>query len=334
MTKSSNNKKLRDAQRNKSDEFYTSLCDIEKEMVYYKDEFRGKSVYCNCDDSVHSNFVKYFVDNFDELGIKKIFATCYNKDGKGTLFIADDTCRVGVTYELYSNGDFRSDECVSLLNECDIVVTNPPFSLFREYVRLLMDHNKKFIVMGHKNAITYKEIFPYIKSNRLWLGASIVSGDREFRVPDDVVTHSPSLRVDKNGNKFIKVPGVCWFTNVTNNLRNTHLNLTCSYSSDQYPKYDNYDAIEVSKTCNIPNDYFGVMGVPITYLFKYCPEQFEIVGFFNNYNPDTANKEEGQIYGDPVRIETSVSMFRGPVVKGKAMYFRVLIKRLNINEKD
>lgn len=281
MAKNSN---LHAAKVAKNDEFYTMLTDIEKEMSHYKDFFKGKVVYCNCDDARESNFFKYFSLNFEFLGLKKLITTGYKAEGKGVVLIYEgdkngnrkvDDAEV-IVRELEGNGDFRSAECIEFLKEADVVVTNPPFSLFREYVKQLMDYGKKFIIIGNKNAISYKEIFPYIKNNELWLGCTITSGDREFLIPESYVTHSPSLRVDENGNRYLRVPGVCWFTNLSNELRNTPLDLYKKYSNE-YPKYDNYDAIEVSKTTDIPMDYDGVMGVPITFLFKYCPKQFEIV---------------------------------------------------------
>lgn len=219
--------------------------------------------------------------------------------------------------ELNGNGDFRSEECINYLKQADIVVTNPPFSLFREYVKQLMDYNKKFIIIGNKNAITYKEIFPLIKDNKLWLGASITSGDREFLVPKDYVTHSNSLRFDEDGKKYLKIPGVCWFTNLNNVLRNTPMDLYKKYNSIEYPKYDNYDAIEVSKTSEIPMDYDGVMGVPITFLFKYCPTQFEIV----DARSIALNEKQ-------IRKNTYLIKDADGAINGKPTYARICIKRV------
>ena len=279
------NKNLTNAKKAKNDEFYTQLTDIEKEMRHYKSFFNNKVVYCNCDDARESNFFKYFSLNFEHLGLKKLITTGYKENGKGVVLVYEgdkngnrivDDSEIIVT-ELEGDGDFRSPECIEFLKEADVVVTNPPFSLFREYVAQLMEYGKKFLIIGNKNAVTYKEIFPYIKNNELWLGCSITSGDREFQIPNDYITHSSSLRIDENGRKYLRVPGVCWFTNINNTLRNTELDLYKKYNADEYPKYVNYDAIEVSKTCDIPADYNGVMGVPITFLFKYCPSQFEIL---------------------------------------------------------
>lgn len=267
MNKNSN---LHQAKKNKNDEFYTQLTDIEKELIHYVDFFEGKTVYCNCDDARESNFFKYFSNRFEELGLKKLIATGYKENGHGVVLIYEgdkngnrivDDEEIQVT-ELQDDGDFRSDECIEFLKEADVVVTNPPFSLFREYVKQLMEYNKKFLIIGNQNAITFKEIFPYIKNDELWLGMSMV---KEFVQPDKTVK--------KFGN-------VCWFTNIENKRRNTPLDLYKTYTGheNEYPKYDNYDSINVDKTSDIPMDYDGVMGVPITFLDKYCPNQFEIIG--------------------------------------------------------
>ena len=293
------NKNLHQAKKAKNDEFYTQPTDIEKECFHDREHFRDKVIYCNCDDARESNFFKYFAMNFEFFGLKKLITTGYKADGKGVCLVyegdkngnkvADDN-EIQIT-ELKGNGDFRSEECIELLKQADIVVTNPPFSLFREYVAQLVEYEKKFLIIGNKNAITFKEIFPLIKDNKMWLGHSITSGDREFRVPKNYITHSPSLRFDENENKYIRVPGVTWFTNLEHKKREEELILYKQYSSDYYPKYDNYDAIEVSKTCEIPMDYDGVMGVPITFLFKHNPSQFEIVALGNSRENFTPNKD-------------------------------------------
>ena len=286
MSKKSNSN-LRTAKKQKNDEFYTQLSDIEKELKHYKAHFKGKTVYCNCDDARESNFFKYFFLNFKELGLKKLICTGYKEGGKGVLLTtecgdADEDGIIGNnelnTTEMNGDGDFRSDECIELLKESDIVVTNPPFSLFREYVAQLEEYGKKYLIIGNGNAITYKEIFPLIKENKMWLGISITSGDRVFNVPDDYELKAVGCGIDSNGKKFIRVTGVRWFTNLPHSKRNEELILVEKYSADKYPKYDNYDAINVDKTKDIPMDYEGVMGVPITFLDKYCPEQFEIIG--------------------------------------------------------
>ena len=320
MAKSSaDNRNLWQARKAKKDEFYTQLADIEKELKHYKDQFRGKIVYCNCDDPYESNFFKYFAANFNALGLKKLITTSYsgspiagqqlplfeieglkeikpkdaeahrieinevpdfNKDGAIDLKDIEQLLKhtANVCAPLKGNGDFRSEECIELLKQADIVCTNPPFSLFREYVAQLVEYDKKFLIIGSINAITYKEIFPLIKENKIWLGASIHNGDREFRVPDDYPLSAAGYRVDKEGNKYIRVKGVRWFTNLDYKERHEELTLYKKYTPEEYPKYDNYDAIEVSKTSDIPMDYDGVMGVPISFLDKYNPDQFEIVG--------------------------------------------------------
>lgn len=292
------NTNLHNAKKARNDEFYTQLSDIEKEMAHYKDFFKGKIVYCNCDDARESNFFKFFSNNFESLGLKKLITTGYKADGKGVKLVYEgdkngnfmvDDAEVVVT-ELEGNGDFRSEECIELLKECDVVVTNPPFSLFREYVAQLIKYGKKFLIIGNKNAITYKEIFPYIKNNELWLG---MNWAKDFVQPNG--------EVKKFGN-------ICWYTNIGHARRNTPLDLYKKYSADEYPKYDNYDAIEVSKVSEIPTNYEGVMGVPITFLDKYCPTQFEIVGL-DRY------VENNPHYGHRFHIN------------GKETYARILIRR-------
>ena len=332
----SKNTNLRNAKNAKNDEFYTQLSDIEKEMAHYKDFFKGKIVYCNCDDARESNFFKFFSNNFESLGLKKLITTGYKAEGKGVKLVYEgdkngnfmvDDAEVVMT-ELEGNGDFRSEECIELLKECDVVVTNPPFSLFREYVAQLMEYGKKFIIIGNGNAVTYKEIFPYIKNNELWLGNKSFSGGMDFIAGENYDSAKcKHPKYDNKGNIIINVMMCVWFTNIPHTKRNTPLDLYRKYSNEDYPKYDNYDAIEVSKVSETPTDYDGVIGVPITFLDKSCPAQFEIVGFFNNYKPETADIENGQIYGDAVKIASTKSLFRGPVVNGKATYFRILIRR-------
>lgn len=303
----------------KKDEFYTQLTDIEKEMRYYKKHFQGKTVLCNCDDPFESNFFKYFVLNFNRLGLKKLIATCYSgspiagqqlslfdyidgntgnkeenrpykavvttvydKTGDGGVDMLDvaELFKSGENEltELNGNGDFRSEECLALLDEADIVVTNPPFSLFREYVAALMEHQKHFIIIGNMNAITYKEIFPLIKEDKLWIGASIHSGDRKFYVPDDYPLNAAGCGVDEDGRRFIRVKGVRWYTNLDLKQRHEEMILVKNYTPESYPTYDNYEAIDVSKASDIPCDYLGIMGVPITFMDKYNPNQFDIIG--------------------------------------------------------
>lgn len=300
----------------KNDEFYTLLTDIEKEMRHYRNHFKGKTVRCNCDDPFESNFFKYFVLNFNRLELKKLIATCYatspiagqqlslfdvvggeeeqrNKPYKAVVTkVYDVTGDGGVDMfdvaelfktheneltELEGDGDFRSDECLALLDEADIVVTNPPFSLFREYVATLMEHDKKFIIIGNSNAITYKEVFPLIMQNKLWLGVTRSgTGSMWFRIMDDFPVKS-GQKVE-NGVRYQTIGNSAWFTNLDVKKRHEEMILVKRYTPDDYPRYDNYDAIEVSKILDIPLDYSGVMGVPITFLGKYNPDQFEIVG--------------------------------------------------------
>ena len=249
----SQNKNLHKAKREKNDEFYTQLIDIENELKHYKDHFRGKTVLCNC-DLPHSNFVKYFQHNFQELGLKKLLHSGYNKET--------------------GDGDFRSQECIELLKQADIVVTNPPFSLFREYVGQLVEYDKKFLIIGNQNAITYKEIFKLIKENKLWLGYGFSGGAGHF------INHhyeNYATATDKKEG-MIRVSGVVWFTNLDHNKSHKDLILYKKYSKEEFPHYDNYDAINIDKTKDIPLDWKGAMGVPITFLDKYNPEQFEILG--------------------------------------------------------
>lgn len=279
------NRDLAKAQQAKKDEFYTQLSDIEKEMKYYQDQFKDKIIFCNCDDPIDSNFWKYFELNFTKLGLKKLISTHYETDKPSYMLeISKDengdgliTSKDIVKTKLKQNGDFRSPECIELLKQADIVITNPPFSLFREYVAQLMEYKKKFIIIGNVNAITYKEFFPLIKDNKVWLGASIHSGDREFKIPTDYPLTASGFRVDELGNKYIRVKGVRWWTNIDYPQRHEDLILYKEYNEEEYPKFDNYDAINVDKTSDIPVNYKGVMGVPITFLDKYNPDQFRII---------------------------------------------------------
>ena len=319
------NKNLNQAKNAKKDEFYTQLVDIENELRHYKEHFKDKVVLCNCDDPRVSNFFHYFSYNFEKLGLKKLITTCY-KNQERDLFSQNDSERaiwleyngdknsnripapneIGINY-FQGDGDFRSKECIELLKQADIVVTNPPFSLFREYVAQLIDFQKEFLIIGNVNATTYKDCFQLIKENKLWMGASIHSGDREFRVPDDYPLNAAGYRVDENGIKYIRVKGVRWFTNMDYKERHENLILYKTYTPDEYPKYDNYDAINVDKTADIPADYNGVMGVPITFLDKYNPEQFEILGIANS-----ARWIGYKCY---------------TIISGKKIYNRILIRR-------
>ena len=336
MSKSTN-EGLGAAKAGKKDEFYTQYIDIQKEVERYleydADTFRGKVVYCNCDDPFESNFFKFFAANFNRLGLKKLISTSYDgspiagrqltfgdygtRPHKGAAIAieleevtdlnddgASDIEDVRLFLEqnphkrvsLKGSGDFRSPECIKLLKESDIVVTNPPFSLFREYVAQLIEHDKKFLIIGNFNAVTYKEIFPLIMANKAWLGESIRSGDREFRVPDSYPLEAAGVRVDEEGNRYIRVKGVRWYTNLDHGRRHEPLNLMTMEDNRRfnpdakgdlaYAQYDNYDAIDVPAYKAIPSDYDGVMGVPITFLDHHNPDQFEIVGTTESNNPD------------------------------------------------
>jgi len=286
------NKKLNKAKSSKKDEFYTQLSDIERELKHYKKHFKGKVVYCNCDDPRVSNFFHYFSYNFEKLGLKKLITTCYKNqdmdlfsknnaeqaiyleyDGDKNGNNVPDSSEIGIKH-LKSDGDFRSKESIELLKQADIIVTNPPFSLFRDYVEQLIEYDKKFIIIGHQNAITYKVIFNLIMENKIWLGYGFKGGAAHF-----INNHYEDYAAagdHKEG--MIRVSGVVWFTNLDISKRHEDLILYKSYNTEEYPTYDNYDAIEVCKTKDIPVDYDSVMGVPITYLNKYNPDQFEIVG--------------------------------------------------------
>ena len=296
MTITTRNRDFQESRRAKADEFYTSLSDIGLELGNYTRHFEDKVVYCNCDDPRASNFYRYFATNFEKLGLKKLITTCYRSrdasqfgrdDSDQAVYLeytgdkngnsVPDAEEIGIK-PLAGDGDFRSAESVELLRQADIVVTNPPFSLFREYVAQLVEHQKQFLIIGNMNALTYKEIFPLVQNDQMWYGPSIRSGDREFRVPDDYPLTAASSRVDAEGNKYIRVKGVRWFTNLDFPGRHDDLALPMTYSADAYPKYANFDAIDVSKTMHIPADYDGPMGVPITFLDKYNPGQFDILG--------------------------------------------------------
>jgi hypothetical protein len=337
------NQKLNKAKKQKNDEFYTQLIDIEKELIHYKQHFFGKIVYCNSNDSYESNFFKYFVFNFNDLGLKKLITTSYSKlpDNKAykieinEVFDIKNNETTNIEYiqqllkhksnvfePLKSNGDFRSEECIELLKKADIVCTNPPFSLFREYVAQLVKYNKKFVIIGNINATKYKEIFPLIKENKIWLGMFSIRRDLLFIIPSDYAKYI--LKNGKEGSQYKIVNGILykrtpsiWFSNLNIGKRQEKLMLYKKYTPQEYPKYDNYDAIEVSKTRNIPIDYDGVMGVPITFLEKYNPEQFEIVG-----------KTDDKKYAGKYLIGKNPTA----EINGKKLYCRILIKNKKIKK--
>lgn len=341
-TKTSHNSDLRAAQRAKKDEFYTRLADIEREARHYRSHFSGKTVFCNCDDPRVSNFFHYFAFNFEHLGLRRLITTCYqNKswdlfsrnDSKTAVYLeylgdkngnrVPDPEEIGIK-ALQGDGDFRSAECVALLDKSDIVVTNPPFSLFREYIGQLIAHGKKFLIIGNINAVTYKEVFPLIQENKVWLGPSIRSGDRAFGVPDDYPLDAAGCGIDENGKKFIKVKGVRWFTNLDFAERHEDLIVHRRYNAAEYPRYANFDAIEVSKTNDIPVDYDGAMGVPITFLDKYNPDQFEILGSSRTLGRSMSQVAEKGTYqqgGPRFYLDNGDGTYR-------RLYDRIVIKKL------
>ena len=308
------NSNLNRAKRAKNDEFYTTLSDIEKELKHYAEHFSGKVVYCNCDDHRESNFFRYFFLNFKALGLKRLVCTGFKKDGHGVKYVTDvgDGNGNGLvdfgeleTTELDGDGSYDSPECLRLLEESDIVVTNPPFSLFRPYMKTLVDYGKKYLVIGNVNALKYKEIFPLIMNNEAWLGHQF--GEMKFRVPRSSEPRSTRYWVDDDGQKWRSLGNAMWLTNLDHGKRHEKLTLVECYDGSEYPKYDNYDAIEVSRTARIPKDYSGVMGVPITFLDKWCPEQFEIVGEAHNGS------------------DSGYDLFK-PLLNGKQTYPRILIR--------
>lgn len=294
----STNANLHKAKDTKNDEFYTQLTDVSKELMHYKQNFKDKTVLCNCDDPTLSAFWKYFHLNFSALGLKKLISTHYDKT-QPTYKMEytggnDNDIEVGVKTSLEGNGDFRSQECLDILDEADIVVTNPPFSLFREYVAVLMEHEKKFLIIGSLNAVKYSECFPFIMNNQMWLGNNNV---HNFMQPDGTVK--------KFGN-------INWYTNLDFAKRHEKIILRKEYNDKEYPKYETYDAIEVSKVTNIPVNYNGIMGVPISFMSKYNPEQFEIVGEFNHGSDNIFDLAK-------------------PIINGKELYPRIAIRRINSN---
>ncbi len=333
------NKNLNKAKEAKKDEFYTQLEDINNELRHYREHFRGKTVLCNCDDPRVSNFFKYFAYNFEFLGLKKLIATCYKSQDVNLFSEGASEQAVYLVYEgdkngnnipdddeievlpLKGDGDFRSAECIEFLKEADIVVTNPPFSLFREYVAQLVKYDKKFLIIGNVNAVTYKEVFPLIMNNRIWFGASIHSGDRKFLVPDNYELNAAGCGIDESGRKYIRVKGVRWFTNLDYKERHEDIILYKQYNPDDYPSYINCDAIEVSKTSDIPLDYDGKMGVPITFLDKYNPEQFEILGKSSDIADMNEIRKMDNVQGGGPRFYV---MKNGVPTR---MYERILIRR-------
>ncbi len=366
-----NNKALSAANKAKKDEFYTQLSDIENELKHYKKHFKGKTVLCNCDDPYESNFFKYFAMNFNVLGLQKLICTCYagspviytqlnifgeeeevnretdrkpykieitevkdlNEDGAIDLTDVELLLKSvnGKPKLLKGNGDFRSEECIKLLKQADIVVTNPPFSLFREYVAQLMEYNKRFVIIGNQNAITYKEIFPLLKDNKMWLGYGF-KGNVGFFINTKYEDYAKS---GEHRDGMIRVSGVMWYTNLDIDKRHEKYIPYKIYSPEEYPKYDNYDAIEVSKSSDIPMNYDGVMGVPITFMDKFNPEQFEIVGMCENmdlyklktrvYTAQECHDRYFELFGKKGNYDLNAA----GVVNGKKVYQRILLKWRN-----
>ena len=373
------NASLGAAKNAKNDEFYTQYSDIEAEMnayvEYNPDVFRGKTILLPCDAPEWSNFTKYFAANFERFGLKKLISTSYAKgagnrqlslfemesplydankhETRGKLFTLTrdkddsgsiDTDDIEFSGYLEGDGDFRSAEVCRLRDEADIIITNPPFSLFRPFLNWIMEGKKLFAIIGNQNAITYKEVFPLLMDNLVWLGYSIHSGDRKFNVPDDYPLEAATCGVDPDGRKYIRVKGVRWFTNIDHGGRHEPLQLDTmahnlkfnkslkkklekDFQSIGYPHYDNYDAIEVPFTECIPSDYFGLMGVPITFMDKYNPQQFEIVGSFNNSNQRDKAKERYVFSADtPTLINGVEKTWNGPVVNKIPLYKRIVIR--------
>jgi hypothetical protein len=341
------NSNLHSSRADKADEFYTQLSLIESELKHYKSHFKGKVVLCNCDDPFESNFFKYFAINFNSLGLKKLIATCYATSpiiytqltlfGTGTVVAKEETTKKPYKIEisevtdengdgrvdladveyllrnrknaltlLQDDGDFRSPECKELLKQADIVVTNPPFSLFRNYIAQLMEYEKEFLVIGNLNAVKYKEIFPLFMTDKVWLGNN--SGHYWFRVPDTYEEKATDFKIDKTGQKWRRMGNICWYTNLDMEKRHEDMTLFRKYSPDVYPKYDNYDAIEVSNKADIPCDYYGVMGVPITFMTNHNPAQFSIEGVLNSGS--------GNEYD-----------YAKAILKSKQLYTRILIRK-------
>lgn len=334
MAKQTANKNLHSAKSNKKDEFYTQLSDIEKELKHYKNHFKDKVVLCNCDDPRVSNFFHFFSYNFEKFGLKKLIATCYknqdadlfsNNTSEKAIYLEytgdknEDNIpnpeEIGIVH-LQGDGDFRSKECIELLKEADIVVTNPPFSLFREYVAQLVEYDKSFVIVGHQNAITYKEIFKLIKENKLWLGFGFTGGAGHFINTQ----YEDYAKAGDHKEGMIRVSGVHWFTNLDINKRHEDLILYKNYTEEEFPTYDNYDAINVNKTKDIPLNYTGVMGVPITFLDKYNPDQFEILGL------SASAGYSQEIVGIPF---LGIKDAR-PLINGKNTYARIFIKNKRI----
>lgn len=336
MAKKALNDNFNSAAKAKEDEFYTQLYDIEKELKHYKRHFKDKIVYCNCDDPKVSNFFHYFSHNFEKLGLKKLITTCYKNqningfsrnnceqavyleyEGDKNGNLVPDPTEIGIKY-LKGDGDFRSKESIELLKQADIVVTNPPFSLFREYVAQLIEFEKSFLIIGSQNAVTYKDIFSYFKKDKIWLGYN--TGDMAFQVPDYYEPRDTRYWEDEEGQKWRSLGNICWFTNLEISKRDEELILYKTHNQKDYPEYDNYNAININRVAEIPCDYDGCMGVPITFLDKYNPKQFEILG--------SDFEVKGGILPELVKPNWDGKIDRG-YLYGKRLYARLLIKKIN-----
>jgi Adenine-specific methyltransferase EcoRI len=352
MTRIATNKYLHEAKIAKNDEFYTILSDIEKELKHYKQHFKNNVVFCNCDDPRVSNFFHYFSYNFEQLGLKRLITTCYKNQNRDLFSEHNSEKAIWLEYiggkndnkvpnpeeiglhHLNGDGDFRSQECIELLNQSDIVITNPPFSLFREYVAQLMKYDKKFIIIGNWNAITYKEIFKLLKEDKIWIGINSNRNFLGFIIPKHYSLHGTEARIDENGNRIVSTNNTCWFTNLDVRKRHEKLILYKKYSRKEYPEYDNYNAIEVSKTVDIPADYYDLMAVPITFLDKYSPEQFEILGIMDRENSSGLRTKKYTSEDTPKFNDLNA---RGVIKIGetyKAMYARILIKKRASKNED
>ncbi len=327
MVRRATNKLLTNAKRAKNDEFYTRLPDIERELLHYRKHFKNKVVFSNCDDPRISKFFQYFSYNFEMLGLKKLITTCYKNQNRD-LFSQHDTEKaiyleydgdknqnrvpdpeeIGIK-QLEKDGDFRSEECIELLKQSDIVVTNPPFSLFREYIAQLIKYKKKFLIIGTWNAAKYKGVFKHIMENKLWLGINSNRNFSGFTVPKHYPLDGTEARIDENGDRIVSSNNTCWFTNLDNTKRHEELILYRTYNENEYPKYDNYDAINVDKTNDIPMDYDGIMGVPITFLNKYNPDQFQILGMTSGRDEFEATPVKK--YVNPKQINKNGSITNG-----------------------
>lgn len=324
--RSNGNSYLKKAKKNKNDEFYTQLIDIENELKYYKDQFKDKVVFCNCDDPTISNFYRYFAENFEELRLKQLIASCYINN-EVNLFDVDDSKEQSGYYYIYNgqkdetmiptlddviyfqnDGDFRSSESINLLEQSDVVVTNPPFSLFREHINQILDYKKEFLIIGNINALTYKNVFQLIQDNKAWMGINMGRGISGFIVPEHYELYGTETKVDEHGNKIVSTNNNLWLTNLDNYKRHTDILLSEVYegNEEKFPMYDNYNGINVNRTKDIPKDYKGAMGVPITFLHKFNPDQFEIIKFRKGDD----NKDLS--------------------INGKNPYFRILIRNKKI----